>query len=176
MAYVSFDLYQNYGKLWLALIPIGLFVIFVFGVLISDSYKDKLRFRNRSTSMKLVGLNLDFNERILRKIYGSLTRYSFLDENLNRFEDFYNVLVLDFHEHESVLHFCCPPAQLKYILEKFKPYKKGVHLSTFERSGKIYNNGKLISAKKLYKRYSKNPPTQKIEKLIDSFFIFVRDI
>lgn len=126
--------------------------------------------------MKLVGLHLDFNERILRKIYGSLTRYSFLDENLNRFEDFYDVLVLDFDEHESVLHFCCTPAQLKYILEKFKPYKKGVHLSTFERSGKIFNNGKPISAKKLYKRYSKNPPTQKFEKLIDSFFVFVRDI
>lgn len=174
--FLSFDLYKSYGKLWLALIPIVFFVFAIFGVLLMDSYRSKLKKRNRSSSMKLVGFNMDFNERILRKIYGSLTKYEFLDENLTTFKHFHNVMVLDFDKHESVLHFSCTQAELKYILEKFKRFKKGLHLSTFERSEKVYNNGNLISAKSLYKNYSENPPTPQFEKLIDSFFDFLGEI
>lgn len=174
--YMSFDLYRDYGKLWLALIPIVLFAVVVFSVLISDAYKDKLRKQYKVTPMRLVGFNMDFNVHILRRIYNSLTSYEFLDENLNQFEHFYNVLVYDFDDHESVLHFNCTQAELKYILEKFKPFKRGLHLSTFERSEKIYNKGELISAKKLSKSYNKNPLTRETEELIDSFFDFLGDI
>ena len=119
---------------------------------------------------------MDFNAHILRRIYNSLTRYEFLDENRNRFEDFYNVLVYDFDDHGSVLHFNCTQAELKYILEKFKKFKKGLHFSTFERSEKIYNKGELISAKNLSKGYNKNPLTVETEELIDSFFDFLGEI
>jgi len=115
--YMAFDLYRDYGKLWLALIPVIVFAITVFIVLISDSYKEKLRKRYKGTPMRLVGFNMDFNEHILRRIYGSLIRYEFLDEDQNQFEHFYNVLVFDFDDHESVLHFNCTQAELKYILE-----------------------------------------------------------
>jgi len=81
-------------------------------------------------------------------------------------------MVLDFDKHESVLHFSCTQAELKYILQKFKPFKKGLFLSTFELSEKIYNKGELISAKSFYSNYSDNPPTLDFEKLIDSFFDF----
>ncbi|WP_273567496.1 DUF6617 family protein [Maribacter halichondriae] len=171
--YTAFDLYRDYGKLWLALVPIVLFIIVTFSLLISDAYKDKLRKRYRNPSMRLVGFHMDFNQHILRRIYNSLISYEFLDENRNEFEHFYNVLVYDFDDHESMLHFNCTQAELKYILEKFKPFKKGLHLSTFERSEKIYNKGELISAKKLSKSYNKNPLTRETEELIDSFFDFL---
>lgn len=174
--YMAFDLYRDYGKLWLALVPIVLFTIIAFSVLVSEAYKDKLRKRYQFAPMRLVGFHMDFNVHILMRIYNSLTNYEFLDENRNEFEHFYNVLVYDFDDHESVLYYNCTQAELKYILEKFKPFKKGLHLSTFERSEKIYNKGELISAKKLSKSYNKNPLPPETEELIDSFFDFLGDI
>lgn len=81
--------------------------------------------------MKLVGFNMDFNEHVLKKIYGSLTRYEYLDENQTTFSNFYEVMLLDFENHESVLHFNCTQPQLKYIRDKFKQLKKGVSLKSF---------------------------------------------
>lgn len=174
--FLSVDLYQNYGKLWLALIPITLFALFLFGIVILDSYRDKLKKRNRSTRMKLVGFNMDFNEHVLKKIYGSLTRYEYLDENQTTFSNFYEVMLLDFENHESVLHFNCTQPQLKYILDKFKQLKKGISLKSFERSQKIYHKGNLISAETLSKKYNEFPPDIEFEKQIDSFFNFLGDI
>ena len=171
----SFTLYNQFGNLWLAAAPTCLFIIFIFGILISISYKEKLRNQNTSPHIKLVGICMDFNERILRKIYNSLTRYEFLDEELTSFADFYNVLVLDFDEHDSALHFSCTQPQLKYILDKFKELKKGVHLTTFQRSEKIYHKGNLITSEVLSKKYNEFPPHQEFEQLIDSFFDFLGD-
>ena len=174
-AYISFDLYSNYGKLWLASIPMIAFMIFVLAVLVTDSYKAKLRHLNRIPRLKLVGINMDFNERILKKIYAFLTKYEFLNEDLTSFIDFYNVLVLDFDEHESALYFTCTLSQLKYILEKFKQYKQGLLVKTFENSGKVYHKGNLISSRTLSKKYNDFPPGKEFEKLIDSFFDFLGD-
>lgn len=173
--YFSFELYRSYGIVWLASIPVVIFVIFVLVVLVIDSYKNKLRYQNRIPRLKLVGINMDFNERILKKIYGFLTKYEFLDEDLTSFTDFYNVLVLDFDEHESALYFTCTLSQLKYILEKFKQYKQGLLVKTFENSGKVYHKGNLISSRTLSKKYSDFPPGKEFEKLIDSFFDFLGD-
>ncbi len=175
VTFFSRSLYESYGIVWLALLPVGFFIISIFVVLVSDPYRDRLRYRNRSSPLKLVGFNMDFNERVLRRIYGSLTRYEYLDENLTGFPNFYEVMVLDFNDHLSVLHFNCTQAQLKYILEKFKPLKKGLRLSTFERSGKIYNKGKPVSSESLSKSYNKNPLAKETEDLIDSFFVFLGD-
>jgi len=174
--YFSVDIYLRDGKLLSALVPLVLFVLILFVGVISDAYRKKLKLRNRNTRMKLVGFNMDFNERILRRIFDSLTRYEYLDENLTTFEHFHDVMVLDFDQHESVLHFSCTQAELKYILEKFKPFNKGLGLAAFERSGKIYNKGKLISAESLSKSYNKNPLTKETEDLIDSFFNFLGEI
>ena len=125
-AYFAFDLHKTYGKIWLTLIPIGFFIIFIFVVLISNSYRDKLKQHSRSSRLKLVGFNMDFNELIFKRIYGSLTRYEYLDENRTSFSNFYEVMVLDFNDHESVLHFSCTQPQLKYILDRFKQLKKTV--------------------------------------------------
>jgi len=175
-AYMSFDLYRKYGKFWLAMIPIGFFTIFILVVSVRDSYRDKLKMHSRSSRMKLVSFNMDFNERILRRIYTSLTKYEYLDENLSSFEDFYNVLVLNFDEHDSALHFICTQPQLKYILDKFKQLKKGISLKSFERSKKIYHKGNLISAETLSKKYNEFPPDHEFEQRIDSFFDFLGDI
>lgn len=173
--YISIDLYNHHGNLLMAATPTCLFIILIFGALIANSVKEKLRNQNRSPHIKLVGISMDFNERILRKIYNSLTRYEFLDEELTSFADFYNVLVLDFDEHDSALHFSCTQPQLKYILDKFKELKKGVHLTTFQRSEKIYHKGNLITSEVLSKKYNEFPPHQEFEQLIDSFFYFLGD-
>ncbi len=173
--YMAVDLYRDYGKFWLALVPVVFFVIVVFISSIMNAYRVKLRNRYRNPSMKLVGFNMDFNERILRRIYGSLTKYEFLDEDLTSFTDFYNVLILDFDEHESALYFKCTVPQLKYILEKFKQFKQGLRLKTFEKSAKVYHKGNLISSRTLSKKYSDYPPGREFEKLIDSFFAFLGD-
>lgn len=175
-AYFAFDLHKTYGKIWLTLIPIGFFIIFIFVVLISNSYRDKLKQHSRSSRLKLVGFNMDFNELIFKRIYGSLTRYEYLDENRTSFSNFYEVMVLDFNDHESVLHFNCTQPQLKYILDKFKQLKKGISLKSFERSQKIFHKGNLISAETLSKKYNEFPPDIEFEKQIDSFFNFLGDI
>ena len=174
--YFAFDLYKSYGKLWLTLIPIGFFIIFILVVLVSNSYRDKLKQHSRSSRLKLVGFNMDFNELIFKRIYGSLTRYEYLDENRTSFSNFYEVMVLDFNDHESVLHFNCTQPQLKYILDKFKQLKKGISLKSFERSQKIFHKGNLISAETLSKKYNEFPPDIEFEKQIDSFFNFLGDI
>lgn len=170
--YWAYELYRDYGKFWLALIPLVFLALLIFGSFIRNAYEDELRNRRKGTSLKLVGFNMDFNRRILQRIYSSLTRYEYLDENRTTFEDFHDVMVLDFDEHNSVVHFSCTQAELKYILEKFKPFKKGLYLSTFEHSEKIYNKEELVTAKSFYSNYSDNPPTRDFEKLIDSFFDF----
>ncbi len=174
--YLSYSVYESYQSIWIALIPIFLFVVIVFSIMIRNSYEEQMKHRNRGSRMKLVGFNMDFNEHILKRIYGSLTQYEYLDENLTSFQDFYNVLILDFDEHDSVLHFICTQPQLKYILEKFKQFKKGVHLVSFERSQKIYHKGNLISAETLSKKYNEFPPDHEFEQRIDSFFDFLGDI
>ena len=174
--YFAFDLYNSYVKLCLTLIPIGFFIIFILVVLVSNSYRDKLKQHSRSSRLKLVGFNMDFNELIFKRIYGSLTRYEYLDENRTSFSNFYEVMVLDFNDHESVLHFNCTQPQLKYILDKFKQLKKGISLKSFERSQKIFHKGNLISAETLSKKYNEFPPDIEFEKQIDSFFNFLGDI
>lgn len=175
-SYVAFDLYTNYGSLWIALIPIVLFVVFIFAALITKSYKDKLKKHSRNPRMKLVGLNLDFNERVFKRIYISLTQYEYLDENLTSFQDFYNVLVLDFEEHDSSLHFICTQPQLKYILKKFKELKTGISYVSFERSEKVYHKGNLISIDVLHKKYDEFPPHTEFEQNVDAAFKFLGDI
>lgn len=175
-AYFSFDLYRNYGKLWLASIPIVAFVIFVLAVLVTDSYKDKLRQRVQNPKMKSVGFNMDFNKHVLLRIYGVLTQYEYLDENLTSFQDFYNVLVLDFEEHDSALHFICTQPQLKYILKKLKQLKNGISYVSFERSEKVYHKGNLISIEVLHKKHDEFPPNYEFEQRVDAAFSFLGDI
>lgn len=171
----ALELYDDYGLLWVALIPIALFVLLIMGILVRESYKEQLNRKHSTPRLKLVGINLDFNERVLRRIYNSLVRYELLDENLTSFADFHYFFILDFEEHDSELHFICTQPQLKYILEKFKQFKNGLHLKTFERSEKVYHKGNLISAKTLSKKYSEFPPGDEFEGLIDSFFDFLGD-
>lgn len=173
---MAFNMYETYGRLWVAMIPITFLVIFIIFVLVKKAYKEKMKSHNHSPRMQLVGFNMDFNERILGRIYGSLTKYEYLDENLTSFSNFYDVMVLDFEHHDSVLHFNCTQPQLKYILDRFKQLKKGVSLKSFERSRKIYHKGNPISAEILSKKYNEFPPDHEFERRVDSFFDFLGDI
>lgn len=173
---MSETLYDVTGILWLAAFPPVLLALILVFMFISRAYKDKIKVKNQVSRMRLVGLNLDFNQRILERIYRSLTKYGYLDEELTSFPDFYYVLVLDFDQHDSDLHFNCTQPQLKYILDKFKQLKKGISLKAFERSQKIYHKGNLITAEILSKKYNEFPPDHEFEQLVDSFFDFLGDI
>ncbi len=173
---LAHSLYDSYGKLWLASVPIILFVLALFSVLVANSYRNRLKKQSQVSRMKLVGFNMDFNERILRRIYGSLRRYEYLDENLTSFQDFYNVLVLDFDAHHSALHFICTQPQLKYILKKLKQLKNGISYVSFERSEKVYHKGNLISIEVLHKKCDEFPPNYEFEQRVDSAFKFLGDI
>lgn len=161
---------------WVRAVPLVLAAVALFIFDISETYKGKMKARNRVSRMRLVGLNLDFNQQILGRIYRQLTKYGYLDEDLTSFQDFYNVMVLDFDDHGSALHFNCTQPQLKYILDKFKQLKKGISLKAFERSQKIYHKGNLITAEILSKKYNEFPPDHEFEQLVDSFFDFLGDI
>ncbi len=161
---------------WVRAVPLVLAAVALFIFDISETYKDKMKARNRVSRMRLVGLNLDFNQQILGRIYRQLAKYGYLDEDLTSFQDFYNVMVLDFDQHDSDLHFNCTLPQLKYILDKFKQLKKGISLKAFERSQKIYHKGNLITAEILSKKYNEFPPDHEFEQLVDTFFDFLGDI
>ncbi len=142
ISFLAHSLYLAHKSLLIALIPILVLVAFALILLASNKVKQRLKDARNSNQIKLVGFNYDFNESVLRRIFASLTKYEFLDENKTRFSDFYNVFVEDFEKHDSIVHFNCTQPQLKYILEKFKYLKRGFDLTTFERSGKFYNKGK----------------------------------
>lgn len=91
---------------------------------------------------------------------------------MTNFQDFYNVIVLDFQNHDSSLYFICTQPQLKYI-KKFKELKTGISYVSFERSEKVYHKGNLISAETLSKKYNEFPPDHEFEDRIDSFFDFL---
>lgn len=174
--FTSYSLYRDVRKIWIALIPIVILFLAMFYYLVKHAYRNKLNKKSRSSRMRRVGFNTDFNERILRRIYGSLAGYELHDERLTSFQDFYNVLALDFNEHDSVLYFNCTQPQLKYILDKFKQLKKGISLKSFERSKKVFHKGNPICAETLSKKYNEFPPDVEFEKQIDSFFKFLGDI
>ena len=75
----------------------------------------------------------------------SLTGYDYLNENRTNFDNLYNVLVKGFEGHDSSFYYICTQPQLKYLFEKFKNFKHGIYLTTFERSGKIkiYNKREI---------------------------------
>ena len=130
--------------LW-SLIPILVYGIILF------FFALKLRMEKRSDLAKsrskneLTGFNLDLNDLVLKKLFAYLIKYEYVDEELTTYDEFYNVMTLDFKEHDDVVHFKMNLAELKYLLEKIKKLKGGIMLTSFEKSNKIYNRGKLIT-------------------------------
>ncbi len=161
--------------LW-SLIPIILygFIILFFAL--------KLRLEEKSVPAKSgsknerTGFNLDLNHLVLKKLFAYLIKYEYIDEELTTYDEFYNVMTLDFRAHDDVVHFKMNLAELKYLLEKIKKLKKGVTLTSFEKSNKIYNKDKLITQKGLTSAYSDNIPDKEFRDHVDYFFKFLTDI
>ncbi len=173
---VSVFLYNNVeNRLW-SLIPITicLCIYFLFAI--------DLRMRKRSGLAKSrlksepSGFNLDLNTLVMKKLFGYLTKYEYVNEELTSYEDFYKVMAYNFDHDQSVVHFNMNLSELKYLLEKFKKLKKGLTLTTFERSNKIYNRDKPISQKALTSAYSDYRPDQEFREHVDDFFKFLTDI
>ncbi len=131
----------------------------------------KSRSKNEST-----GFNLDMNDLVLRKHFDYLTKYEYVDEELTNYDEFYTIMTLDFRGHDEVVHFNMNLSELKYLLEKLKKLKKGITLTSFEKSNKIYNKGKLVTQKGLTSASSDNVPDKEFRDHLDEFFKFLTDI
>lgn len=173
---VSIFLYGSLENWFWALIPIVLYggIILFFAL--------KLRMEKRSDLAKsrykdeLTGFNLDLNNLLFKKLFAYLMKYEYVDEELTSYDEFYNVMTLDFRGHDDVVHFKMNLAELKYLLEKIKKHKKGLTLTSFEKSNKIYNKGKLVTQKGMTSAYSDAIPDKEFRDHLDDFFKFLTDI
>lgn len=173
---VSIFLFISLGDWLWFLFPILLYVVILFFFALKlrmEKRSDLARSRSRN---QFTGFNLDLNNLVFRKLFAYLIKYEYIDEELTSYDEFYNVMTLDFDEHQDIVHFNMNLAELKYLLEKIKKLKKGVTLTSFEKSNKIYNKGKLITQKGLTSAYSDNVPDKEFRDHLDDFFKFLTDI
>ncbi len=86
----SINLYKEHGKLWLALPSICLLILFFFGIMVSDAYKEKVKYPSPSSQMKPGRFPYGFSRSgFFKGIYGSLDPISNIrDENLTSFLHF----------------------------------------------------------------------------------------
>ncbi len=113
---------------------------------------------------------------VFNKLFAYHIKYEYVDEELTSYDEFYNVLTSDFSGHYDVVHFKMNLVKLKYLLEKIKKLKIGITLTSFERSNKIYNRGRLINQRGLTSVYSDNLPDREFRDYLDKFFKFLTDI
>jgi len=173
---ISIFLYDIFEIMFWAIVPFVLYVSIVLLFAIKLRIKKKLELKQISAKKPLKGFNLDLNSLIFKKLFAYLIRYGYLNEELTDYHEFFNVFTLDFHKHKDVVHFNMNLSELKYLLEKFKQLKKGLTLTSFERSSKIYNRGNLITQKGLTSAFSDNIPDKEFRYHIDDFFKFLTDI
>ncbi|RKN83458.1 hypothetical protein [Ulvibacterium marinum] len=173
---VSVFLYNGFDNLLWAIIPIILYGIIILFFSVKLRMEQRLGKKNTRTREEVKGFNLDLNHLVFKKLFAYLQKYGYVNEELTSYQEFYNVMTLNFDEHHDVVHFDMNLAELKYILEKIKRLKKGVTLTSFEKSNRIYNKGKLITQKGLTSAYSDNIPDKEYREHVDDFFEFLTDI
>jgi hypothetical protein len=173
---VSFFLFKNFDNLPLAIMPIVVYGIIILFFAIKLKMEKRLGSKKTKTREDLKGFNLDLNKVVFKKLFAYLQKYGYINEELTSYQEFYNVMTLNFDEHQDVVHFDMNLAELKYILEKIKKLKKGVTLTSFEKSNKIFNKGKLITQRGLTSAYSDNLPDKEFRDHVDDFFNFLTDI
>jgi len=173
---VSIFVFNSFGDWLWFIIPIFLYGIIMIYFVLKLRMEKRLDLAKSRSKNELTGFNLDLNDLVFRKLFAYLIKYEYVDEELTTYDEFFNVMVLDFRGHDDVIHFNMNLAELKYLLEKIKKLKKGVTLTSFEKSNKIYNKGKLITQKGLTSAYSDNVPDKEFRDHLDDFFKFLTDI
>ena len=115
-------------------------------------------------------IGLDFNRMVLDNIYYVLRGYEKIDVEKTGIDNFHSVLTQRFEETDSEIHFTDMSwAEVRYLLEKFKE-KCGVEYSTFERSNKLFLEGKPVTARKLSNNGLRKHPAKYFTDKIDNCF------
>ncbi len=149
-----------------------LLTVFAFGVLflIVQVTRKERKTHEKSQLLEVATIGLDFNKTILDNIYYVLRGFEKIDIEKTGIDNFYSVLTQRFEDTDSEIHFIAMNwVELRYLLEKFKE-KCGVEYSTFEKSHKLFLEGKPVTAKKLSNNGLRKYPEKHFADKIDNCF------
>ena len=170
VVYSIFWSIQDIGLSWYwSLIFVGLLGILVLYFIVQYTRAERRAKRTvRMNRPEIIGL--DFNRTVLDNIYYVLRGFEKIDVEKTGIDHFHSVLTQRFEDTDSQIHFIAMPwSELRYVLEKFKD-KCGVEFSTFEKSNKLFLDGKPITAKKLSNNGLRKHPDKHFTDKIDLCF------
>lgn len=150
---------------------IVLFFISIGGIYLIVLFSRKERKAKRTTrTAQVETIGLDFNKVVLDNVYYVLRGFDKIDTDKTGIDNFHSVLTQRFKDTDSEIHFIAMSwVELRYVLEKFKE-KCGVEYSTFEKSNKLFLEGKPVTAKKLSNNGLRNNPDKHFIDKIDNCF------
>ncbi len=107
---VSVYLYNNFeNRLW-SLVPLTIYVCIYFLVAIAIRMRKRSGMSKSRVKSKPTGFNLDLNTLVMKKLFGYLTKYEYVNEELTSYEDFYKVMTYDF-DHDLKDNYANLPSQ-----------------------------------------------------------------
>lgn len=104
--------------------------------------------------------NIISTNKILKNLYGGLSRYDFINENKTSQKDFMNALLLDWDDHKSTISLEMNNPQTQLLFNSLNEYLNiKIPLTQIELSKKIENKNGLIKANSIYASVSKSKNT-----------------
>ncbi len=123
---------------------------------IEETFVDPKEIKNNKDQISK-NYNLSTNNKILNKLYNELRRYSFINEEKTSYEDFINVLTLNWNDHESIIFLEMNNPQTQLFFNSLNEYLDiKIPLTQIEFSKKIENKNGLLKAKSIYASVSKS--------------------
>lgn len=166
---VLYSIYDAGFPWYVSLIFIFLLSVGIFYLLIQITLEER-KTKNQTSVEPIESIGLNFNRIVLDNIYYVLRGFEKIDVEKTAIDDFYSVLTQRFKETEAEIHFISMNwVELRYVLEKFKE-KCGVEYSTFEKSNKLFLDGKHVTAKKLSNNGLRKHPDKYFTDKIDICF------
>ncbi len=166
---VLYSIYDVGFPWYTSLIFIFLLSIGIFYLLIQITLEER-KAKNQPSVEPIESIGLNFNRIVLDNIYYVLRGYEKIDIEKTEIDDFYSVLTQPFKGTDSEIHFISMNwVELRYVLEKFKE-KCRVEYATFEKSDKLFLDGKPVTAKKLSNNGLRKHPDKYFTDKIDNCF------
>lgn len=126
---------------------------------------------NSFSDSKKLNYLINTNNETLLELYNRLEKNDFIDIHKTSSEQFINVLKLDWHEHESIIHFQMDHIQFNFFINHLNNFLKiKITLSLIEKAENIYNKNGSIKANSVYTSVSKSKMLPKDAELIKSIF------
>lgn len=159
---------SNFNWYWSLLLLLVLVVGGVYALVRFTLNERKNKRASPITEVETIGL--DFNKIVLDNIYYVLRGFEKIDVSKTSIDDFHAVLTKPFNTTDSEIHFIATNwVEIRYILEKFKE-SSGTEYSTFEKSNKLFIEGKRVTGKKLSNNgLRKNPDKHFTDKINNCF-------